>query len=44
MGIGLVMAVDKNDAEKAVELLKAMGEKAYIIGEVTEGNKEVEIC
>ena len=39
-----VMAVNKEDAQKAVELLNAMGEKAYVIGEVIEGNKEVEIC
>ncbi|MBE7029437.1 MAG: phosphoribosylformylglycinamidine cyclo-ligase [Ruminococcaceae bacterium] len=44
MGIGLVMAVDKNDAEKAVDILNKMGEKAYIIGEVISGTREVEIC
>jgi len=44
MGIGLVMAVNKEDAKKAVDYLNSIGEKAYIIGEVTEGNKDVEIC
>lgn len=34
MGIGMVIAVDAQDAEKAVEVLKAAGEKAYIIGHV----------
>lgn len=43
MGIGLVIAVNSDDAEKAVKILNDMGEKAYIIGEVTEGNKEVEL-
>ena len=37
MGIGMVAAVAKEDAEKAVKALEAMGEKAYIIGNVTKG-------
>lgn len=37
MGIGMVCAVAKEDAEKAVKTLEAMGEKAYIIGNVTKG-------
>jgi phosphoribosylformylglycinamidine cyclo-ligase len=44
MGIGLVMAVDSKDAKAAVDYLNSIGEKAYIIGEVIDGNKEVEIC
>ena len=44
MGIGLVMAVDPKDAKAAVDYLNSIGEKAYILGEVIEGNKEVEIC
>ncbi|MDO4301717.1 MAG: phosphoribosylformylglycinamidine cyclo-ligase [Clostridia bacterium] len=37
MGIGMVAAVAEKDAEKAVKTLEAMGEKAYIIGNVTKG-------
>ena len=37
MGIGMVAAVDKADADKAVSALEAMGEKAYIIGRVEKG-------
>lgn len=37
MGIGMVAAVDKNDADKAVKLFAQQGEKAYIIGEITQG-------
>lgn len=37
MGIGMVVAVSKDDAEKTVKILEAMGEKAYIIGNVTKG-------
>lgn len=34
MGVGMMVSVDKNDADKAVEVLKAAGEDAYILGEV----------
>lgn len=37
MGIGMVAAVKAEDAEKAVKILGDMGEKAYIIGNVTKG-------
>lgn len=37
MGIGMVAAVKAEDAEKAVKILEDMGEKAYIIGNVTKG-------
>lgn len=43
MGIGMAVIVSSKDAEKVVEILKQEGEKAYIIGEVTEGNKEINI-
>ena len=45
MGIGIVLAVDSADAEKAVEALKAAGEDAYVIGETESGaQKGVELC
>lgn len=44
MGIGLVMAVNKADAENLVSHFAEMGEKAYIIGEVKEGTEGVELC
>ena len=37
MGIGMVICVDKNDADKAVSQLKALGEKAHIIGHTISG-------
>ncbi len=39
MGIGMMMVVNAVDAEKAVAKLNSIGEKAYIIGKVVEGNK-----
>ncbi len=37
MGVGMAITVAKEDAEKAVEILRANGEDAYVIGEVVEG-------
>ena len=44
MGIGMVLALDPADAEKAVAALEAAGEKAYVIGKVISGEKGVELC
>jgi phosphoribosylformylglycinamidine cyclo-ligase len=41
MGIGLVLVVDAAEGERALELLKASGEEAYLIGKVTEGERIV---
>ncbi|MEE0732215.1 MAG: phosphoribosylformylglycinamidine cyclo-ligase [Acutalibacteraceae bacterium] len=41
MGIGMVVAVAKQDADKALRLLSQSGEKAYIIGEITQGEEGV---
>ena len=43
MGLGMIIAVDADKAEKAVECLKEAGETAYIIGELQEGETSVEI-
>ncbi len=37
MGVGMSVIVKKEDAERAVEVLKANGEDAYIMGEVVKG-------
>ncbi len=37
MGVGMVIALDESEAEKALELLRAQGEKASVIGRVVEG-------
>ncbi|WP_211748144.1 phosphoribosylformylglycinamidine cyclo-ligase [Paenibacillus sp. Marseille-Q4541] len=41
MGIGMVIVVGEADAEKTLETLRANGEEAYTIGQVTEGNQVV---
>ncbi len=43
MGIGMAVIVKKEEAQKAIEILEAQGEKAYVIGEVIKGKKEIEI-
>lgn len=37
MGVGMVIALDESEAEKAIEILTAAGEKASVIGHVVEG-------
>lgn len=41
MGVGMVIAIDKNEVESAIEILKEAGENAFVLGEVVAGNKEV---
>ena len=43
MGIGMVVAVDPADAEKAMEAIKAAGETPYVIGKIEEGEKDVKL-
>ncbi len=44
MGIGLMLAVPKNDADKAIEAIQACGETATVVGEIVNGEKGVDIC
>lgn len=44
MGIGMVAAVEADKADAAVRCLTEAGEKAYIIGELAEGENGVDIC
>ena len=44
MGIGMMTVVDAADADKAVKLIEAAGEKAYIIGEIKAGEKGITLC
>ncbi len=43
MGIGMVLALAPEEADKVVKEIEAMNEKAYVIGKIVEG-KEIEIC
>ncbi len=43
MGVGMTITVDPADVDKALEILRANGEDAYVLGEVVEGEKGVEL-
>jgi phosphoribosylformylglycinamidine cyclo-ligase len=44
MGIGMVIAVEKHASEEIVDVINKLGERAYIIGEIFEGEGRIEIC
>lgn len=44
MGVGMSIVVSKDDCQKALEVLRANGEEAYIIGSITKGEERVVIC
>lgn len=41
MGVGMIVAVDKTDADKAIAAIKAAGEDAYVLGELVESEEGV---
>lgn len=43
MGIGMVLAVSAQEAEAVAAAAKALGQPAFVIGEVVEGSREVEL-
>ena len=43
MGLGMVLAVDKDDVNKTMEALSKAGETCYVIGEVVAGEKGVDL-
>ena len=44
MGVGMCISVDQNDVDKALSILRANGEEAYVIGELTEGSEGIVIA
>lgn len=44
MGVGMIVSVDKNDADKAVAAINSTGEEAYVLGELVESDEGVIIC
>lgn len=44
MGIGMVVVVDKEDADKAIKAIENLGEQAYKIGTVKTGKEGIELC
>ena len=44
MGIGMVVAVSHDDADRAMESFAAAGDKSFVIGKITAGEKGVTLC
>ncbi len=44
MGVGMSVVVAKEDAQKALEILRANGEDAYIMGEIIVSEEGVVVC
>ena len=44
MGIGMVLAIPAEDAEKVLDFLNQEEKQAYMIGEIIEGKAGVDIC
>ena len=44
MGLGMVLAVAKEDQEKTMEAIKAAGETPYVVGRIEAGEKGVTLC
>ncbi len=44
MGIGMVMAMDPSQVSLVMDTLENLGEKAWIIGNVTQGSGQVSLC
>jgi len=44
MGIGMVLAVEASKAEEITAYLQSIGQEAFIIGSITEGEAGVDIC
>ena len=43
MGVGMSIVVSKTDVDTALEILKANGEDAYVIGEIIKGEEKIQI-
>ena len=44
MGVGMSVVVGKEDADKALTILRSNGESAYIMGEIVKSDNKIEIC
>ena len=44
MGVGMSVVVPANEVDTALEILKANGEDAYVIGEIVKGDDGVVLC
>ena len=43
MGIGMLLAVDEKDVDAAMKAITEAGEKCFLVGQVEEGQKTVDL-
>ena len=44
MGLGMVLAVDKDDVDRTMDSIRASGEAPYVVGQIEAGEKGVTLC
>lgn len=44
MGIGMMLTVAAEDADRTVELIRQSGQKGFIVGEIVAGEKGIQLC
>lgn len=44
MGLGMILALDETDVDKAVAAIRAAGEVPYVVGRIEAGDKGVTVC
>ena len=44
MGVGMSVVVPRDQADRAIAILKDQGEDAYLLGEIVEGEEKVVLC
>lgn len=44
MGVGMSIVVSPENADKALQILRANGEDAYIVGEIEDSDEKIRIC
>ncbi len=42
-GLGMILAVDKKDVEKAMDAIRSTGDTPYLVGEIVSGEKGVDL-
>jgi len=44
MGVGMCLTVDRADADRALDVLRAAGEQPYLLGEVAKADEPMTLC
>ena len=44
MGLGMIVAVDEADVDRAMDAIRAAGDAPYVVGRIEAGDKGVELC